>query len=65
LYGFIVKNSAAQEVRVSTSERREWWGKETGGWIWCKICVNMYVSAKMIPVEAMSGIGRGGDKGEY
>jgi hypothetical protein len=23
LYGFIVKNSAAQEVRVSTSERRE------------------------------------------
>jgi hypothetical protein len=35
-----------------------------GGWIKCKYCVHMYVNGKLIPVENISRMGKGGDKGE-
>jgi hypothetical protein len=31
----------------------------------CKKCVHMYVNAKMISVETVPGMGRGGDKEEW
>jgi hypothetical protein len=37
-------------------------GKGIGRLIWCKYCVHMYVSGKMIPAETIPGMG--GDKGE-
>jgi hypothetical protein len=38
-------------------------GLRQGRQIWCKQCIDMYVSAKMIPVETIRGI-RGEGKGE-
>jgi hypothetical protein len=34
------------------------------GEIWCKYWVHMYVNRKMIPVETISGMGRGQNEGE-
>jgi hypothetical protein len=36
---------------------RRIWGKGTGGRIWCKYCVYMYVNGKMRPVETIPGMG--------
>jgi hypothetical protein len=33
--------------------------------MWCKTCVHMYVNAKMIPVEAIPGMGEGKNKGDW
>jgi hypothetical protein len=38
------------------------WGKGVGG---CKYCIHMYVNGKMRPVETISGMGGGRDKGEW
>jgi hypothetical protein len=44
---------------IGTSGKGEVVGKGVGG------CVHMYVSGKMIPVETISRMGGGGDKGEW
>jgi hypothetical protein len=41
------------------------WGKDVGGWTWCKYCVLLNKNGKMRPVETIPGIGGSGDKGEW
>jgi hypothetical protein len=36
--------------------------KRVGGWLQCKKCIHMYVTAKMIPVETTPEVGE--NKGE-
>jgi hypothetical protein len=41
-----------------------WWGKGVRGWIQCKECVHVHVSAKVIPAETIPGIEGGGNEGQ-
>jgi hypothetical protein len=43
-------------------EGEKWWGKEIGGWIWCKKCICIYVNGKSIHAETIPGIEGGGYK---